>query len=327
MNKLCPVLAIVCAALLLAAGCAAPAAPAGQPAAAVNEDESQTAKLSVYATFYPMYDFARKIGGERVNVANMTPAGMEPHDWEPAAVDLAALENADVLVFNGLGMEHWVNDALAALSNEKLVAVQASSGVAPLAGIPEAEGEDGEEEGDGHEDEGEFDPHVWLDPRNVKLEMANIRDAFISADPEGASYYEENYNKYAAELDALDQEFRDTLSPLPGKDIIVAHQAFAYLCAAYGLTQTPIEGLAADSEPDPARMAEIIEFAEEHEITVIFFEELVSPKVAETIAEAVGARTDTLNPLEGLSDEEAAAGDDYFSVMRQNLTALAAALQ
>jgi zinc transport system substrate-binding protein len=142
----------------------------------------------------------------------------------------------------------------------------------------------------------------------------------------GQSEYEANYQRYAAELDALDAEFSAALAGLPNRDGAVAHAAYGYLFDAYGLNQVAIEGLTPDSEPDPARVAEIIDFAKEHAVKVIFFEDLVSPKVAETIASAVGARTDVLSPIEGLTDEEAAAGDDYFSVMRANLAALVAAL-
>jgi zinc transport system substrate-binding protein len=162
---------------------------------------------------------------------------------------------------------------------------------------------------------------------NAKIEMANIRDALILADPDGKNVYEANYDAAAARLDALDAEFVTTLSPLTNRDLVVAHAAYGYLCAAYGLNQMPIEGLSPDSEPDPARVAQIIDFAVAHQVKVIFFEELVSPKVAQSIADQVGAKTDVLSPLEGLSDAETAAGDDYFSVMRKNLTSIQAALQ
>jgi zinc transport system substrate-binding protein len=268
-----------------------------------------------------MYDFAVKIGGDKVTVTNLVPAGVEPHDWEPAAADVAGLETADVFIFNGAGMEHWAADILESLQNERLVVAEASKGIT----LMEGRHEEDEEDADAEEDEG-YDPHVWLNPMNAKVEMRNIKDALAQADPGNRDYYEANYARYAGELDALDQAFREGLAPLPNKDIIVAHQAFGYLCAAYGLNQVPIEGLSPDSEPDPVRMAEIIDFAGEHQVKVIFFEELVSPKVAETIANAIGAETDVLSPIEGLSDEEQAAGDDYFSVMRQNLESLKAAL-
>ena len=295
---------------------------------AANENKSQ--KLSVFASFYPMYDFAVKIGGERVNVVNLVPAGTEPHDWEPAAADIAELEKTAVFVYNGAGMEHWVNDVLNALQNQTLISVEASKGIPLLEGHHhEDEKEEEEEEEDHDHDHADevHDPHVWLSPVNVKVEMENIKNALIQADPDGKSYYEANYEKYAAECDALDKEFKDALASLAKKDIVVTHQAFGYLCERYGLRQVPIEGLSPDSEPDPGRMAEIIDFVKEHDVKVIFFEELVSPKVAETIAEATGAATDMLSPNEGLGEEEIASGADYFTAMRRNLKSLAAALQ
>lgn len=314
MKKLWGILLAGCLAAFLLAGCAQAQGPFASNA---DGNQSQGGKLSVYASFYPMYDFASKIGGDKVDVANMVPAGTEPHDWEPTAADIAGLEQADVFVYNGAGMEHWAEDVLASLQNKELVAMEASKGVS----LREGHHEDEEGEGETH------DPHVWLDPMNAKKEMANIKDAFVQADPDNRDYYEANYAKYAADLDALDKEFRDTLSGLEKKDVIVSHEAFGYLCAAYGLNQVGIEGLSPDSEPDPARMAEITEFAKDHDVKVIFFEELVSSKVSETIADAIGAETAVLNPIEGLSDEQQAAGDDYFTVMRQNLQALKTALQ
>jgi zinc transport system substrate-binding protein len=328
MKKIWCILSLGCAFLFLLAACG-PEKPAD---AGGNANETQSEALFVCASFYPMYDFAAKIGGEKAAVLNMVPAGTEPHDWEPAAADIAGLEKADVFVYNGAGMEPWAEDILGALQSKGLVALEASEGISLLEGHREHEGEEEaeaheEETAEDRESEEGYDPHVWLDPRNAKREMENIKNAFVSADRDNAAYYEANYAKYAAELDALDAEFREALSALQSKDIIVAHEAFGYLCAAYGLNQVPIEGLSPDSEPDPAKMAEIIDFAREHEVKVIFFEELVSPKVAEAVADAVGAKTRVLSPIEGLSDEEAAAGDDYFSVMRKNLESLKIALQ
>ncbi len=311
--------------LALFAGCAGTKSVSAGGGAAVDNP----GKLSVCASFYPMYDFASKIGGDRIEMINMVPAGTEPHDWEPSATDITNLEKADVFIYNGAGMEHWAEKVLDSLQNKNLIAVEASNGLTLLEGHgheEESAGEEDHEDEEEHEEEA-FDPHVWLSPQNAKGEMEAIKNAFSQADPENKDYYEANFSKYAAEFDALDSEFKDTLSAFKNRDIIVAHQAFGYLCADYGLNQVAIEGLSADSEPDPARMAEIIRFAKEHDVKVIFFEELVSPKVAETIASAIGAETDVLNPIEGLSDEQLKSGDDYFSVMRQNLAALKAALE
>ncbi len=327
MKRFCSIMLAVVLIVSLLAGCGTPQEPSASNA---NGNQSQDKKLSVYTSFYPMYDFASKIGGDKIDAVNMVPAGTEPHEWEPTAADIAGLEEASVFIYNGAGMEHWVEDVLESIQNDSLIAVEASKGLTLLEGHHDDEEEHSEEEEHSDEDEhshGEFDPHVWLDPMNAKAEMESIKNSFIQADLDNKDYYEANYTKYAGEFDALDKEFRDAITSLPNKDIIVAHQAFGYLCSAYGLNQVPVEGLAPDSEPDPARVAEIIEFAKEHDVKIIFFEELVSPKVAEVIASAIGAKTDVLSPVEALSDEQMENGDDYFTVMRHNLEALKAALK
>ena len=260
--------ALVCACTLslsLLTGCGT------QPADTAAGD----GRLRVLTSFYPMYDFACKIGGDCIDVTNMVPSGTEPHDWEPSTNDLKNLEKADVFIYNGADMEPWADDLLVSRS-DTLRVVEASENV-------ELRTTDGEHE-HAHEHEGadhhhgDFDPHVWLDPENAKIEMEAIRDALCAADPENSTVFQSNYEKYAAELDALDAEFREKLAPLPNRTIVVAHEAFGYLCDAYGLTQVGIEGLSPDSEPDPGRMAEVIDFVREHSISTIFFEELVSPR-------------------------------------------------
>lgn len=321
------------AALLLSllAACGTPKAPpadSGTPAGSASDAPETT--LTVMASFYPMYDFARKIGGDRVTVTNMVPAGTEPHDWEPSPSDIVALEQADVFVYSGAGMEHWVEDVLASLDNRELVSVEASSGIQLLEGHHHHEDEEEaahqDEDSHAHEEEASYDPHVWLAPLNAKQEMENIKNALVEADPDNAEYYVANYETWGARCDQLDQEFKSGLSDLKSQDIVVSHEAFGYLCEAYGLHQMGIEGFSPDSEPDPARMAEIQDFVTEHQVKVIFSEELVSPKVAQAIADATGARVETLSPLEGLTDEQLAGGADYFSVMEQNLSVLRAAL-
>lgn len=292
-----------------------------------NEDKSKTenGKLTVLTSVYPMYDFAKKVGGDKVNIINMVPAGIEPHDWEPDTKDITELEKADLFIYNGAGLEHWVDDVLNTTQNKDLAILEASKDIKLNKG--HSHDEKGEVGIGDHDEDNDFDPHVWMNPINAKKEMEGIKDALVKADPKNKAYYEDNYNKYAKEFDKLDQEFKDILTPLPNKDIVVAHEAFGYLCDAYGLNQVGIEGVSADSEPDPARMSEIIKFVKKNKVKVIFFEELVSPKVANTIADATGASTDVLNPIEGLSEKQTSNGEDYFSVMHKNLEALKKALQ
>lgn len=281
--------ALVSAAMLT--GCTRAAAP--NPAAKTEAMESKK-MLKVMASFYSMYDFAAKIGGDKAEVITMVPSGTEPHDWEPAAADIRNLEEADLFIYSGAGMEHWVDDVLASLDNKDLISVEASEGVALRDGHRHSHEDEGAVE---PEEEGQYDPHVWLSPLNAEKEMENIKNAYIKADPDNRDYYEANYELYASRFADLNQKFKDTLSSLPNKDIVVSHEAFGYLCDAYGLNQVGIEGLSPDSEPSPARMAEIIDFVRANHVRVIFFEELVSPKVAETIAKETGSSVQVLNPL------------------------------
>ena len=168
---------------------------------------------------------------------------------------------------------------------------------------------------------------VWTSIKNAKKEMENIKNALVKADAANAEYYEANFKMYSEKFDELDKKYETEIAKLPNKNIVVSHEAFGYLCKEYGLTQVGIEGLSPDSEPNPKRMAEIVEFVEEHNVKVIFFEELVSPKVAESVAKETGATTDVLNPIEGLTEEQLKEGNDYISIMEQNLNSIVKALQ
>lgn len=320
-------------------------------------------RLQVMASFYTMYDFAQKIGGEHVQVTCMVPSGTEPHDWEPSTKDITRMEQADVFIYNGAGMEHWVSDVLAGLSNKKLISVEASQGVSLLRSAEEEDGHDheavhaDEDEEDSHEhddadaedavheedaadrvvavapdghdahEHGEYDPHVWLDPMNAKQEMQNICEAFSEADPEHRADYQANYEKWEKQLDELDKTYQTTLENLSERNIVVAHEAYGYLCRRYNLTQVSIEGMSPDSEPDPGRMADIIDFVRANNVRAIFFEELSGSRTAETVAAETGVKLLTLSPLEGLSDRQEETGGDYFSVMEENLQQLTEALR
>lgn len=275
---------------------------------------SKDTKLTVYTSVYPMYDFTRKIGGDKIELKNLVPPGTEPHDWEPKPSELAQLEKADVLIYNGAGMEPWLDKVLQSINTEKILRVEATKDLNLLTSANEAHNI-------------ETDPHVWLDPMLAKQEVGTIKNSLVSADPANKAYYEKNYTDLIAQFDQLDQEYKAAVAEFSKKDIVVAHQAFSYLSNAYGLNQVAIEGLSADSEPLPGRMVEIVEFVKDKQLKYIFFEELVSPKVAQTIAQETGASTAVLNPFEGLSESDQQAGKDYFSVMRDNLEVLKKALQ
>ena len=297
--------------VVLLSGCSAKTA---SKTVTENMSSSSTRKLTVYTSFYAMYDFAKKIGGDKINLTNLVPAGTEPHEWEPSTGDIKNLENADVLIYNGASMENWVDKVVKSLNNKKLITVEASKG------INLSENKDKDEDL-------KYDPHVWLNPMNAKKELEAIKYAFVKADPKNKDYYEKNYADNAKKFDELDAEYRASAATFKSKNIVVAHQAFGYLCGAYGLKQIAIEGLNADSEPSPAKMAEISDFVKKNKIKYIFFEDLISPKVADTIAKETGAKTAVLNPLEGLEQKDIDSGKEYISVMKENLQTLKTALQ
>ena len=283
-----------------------------------ESDQNSEGKIKIYTSIYPVYDFVKKVGGDKVDVTNLVPAGTEPHDWEVSTSDIVNLEKADMLIYNGAGIENWTDKVINTLDNKDIVYIKTSEGL-DIHKVSEEDSHSHEEDGHSH---GSYDPHTWLSIKNAKKEMENIKDALVKYDPDNAKYYEDNYEEYAKKFDELDKKYSDTLGPIENKTIIVAHEAFGYLCSDYDINQEGIEGLTPDSEPDPARMSEIIKFAKENNVKTIFFEELVSPKVAETIAKEIDAKTEVLNPLEGLTEEQINNGEDYFTVMERNLEVL-----
>lgn len=343
-------------ALLIAAGCGSnnSANNAGSTGANANPSPSTAEtssaapdKLNIKVSFYPMYEFTKNIVGDLADVETLVPAGIEPHDWEPTARDMAAITGADVFVYNGAGMEAWVEQVLDSASGSKLVTVEASKGLEIMEGTEEeeahAEGEaddhDHAEEDHDHADEahaeeepghdhdhGGLDPHVWLSPALAIKEVRTIEAALSAASPENAAAFQTNADSYVAKLEQLDQDFKDGLAGTKRTDFITQHAAFSYLAKEYGLTQVPIAGLSPEQEPSAAQMAEIVEFAKAHDVKTIFFETLVSSSVADTIAQEIGAKAAVLNPIEGLNDEDRSNKLDYVAIMRQNLEALKSAL-
>ncbi|RUS47053.1 metal ABC transporter substrate-binding protein [Cohnella sp. AR92] len=290
-----------------------------------SSESAVSEKLNVVATFYPMYEFAKQVAGEHAIVTALVPSGVEPHDWEPSAKDMALIQEADVFVYNGL-VEGWVDDALSSAKKENRIVVRASEGIPLMEGEEhDHEHEDGEGI-DSHEEEHPQDPHVWLSPVLAQQEVIAILKALEKADPANKTDYRKNADNYIAKLQQLDEDYREGLKNVSKKELVTQHAAFGYLAKEYGLVQVPISGLSPEQEPSPEEMAKVVEFAREHQVGTIFFETLVDPKVARTIATEIGAQTDVLNPLEGLTEEELANHLDYIGVMENNLKALRKAL-
>ncbi|WP_410055652.1 metal ABC transporter substrate-binding protein [Paenibacillus sp.] len=314
--------------------------------------------LMIQTSFYPIYEFTKQVAGDLATVELLVPGGVEPHDWEPSPQDIRKLAESDLLIVNGAGMESWLEQVEASAASGKPEIVVASEGIALMEGGEEEEhgqeeehaseaehaaesetdvGEaahahnhdhdhDQEHDHDHDHDHGGLDPHVWLSPALAVQEVRRIEVALAKADPGHADDYKQNADAYAAKLEQLDRDFAEGLANAKRKDFITQHAAFGYLAREYGLTQVPIAGLSPDQEPSAEQMTEIVKFAKEHQVKTIFFETLVSSKVAETIAREIGAKTAVLNPIEGLTADDEAAGRDYLTLMRQNLEALKAAL-
>lgn len=270
-------------------------------------------RLQIVASFYPLYFFTKEIVGDNAEVANLTPAGAEPHDYELTTQDAARLEKADLVIVNGR-LEPWAER----IGDEFIERGK------PLLTVTE-----GVSLEDSTDDEGRAvkDPHVWLSPRLSKTIVEKIADAVSRLDQANTAAYGANAKMLMDKLDALDTQFRQGLSSCKQKNIITAHAAFGYTSRDYGFTQVPIAGLSPDAEPTAQDLAEVTRFAREKQIKYIFFESLVSPKLAQTIAREVGAQTLVLNPIEGLTPEEEKQGKNYFTEMEQNLNHLRIALQ
>ncbi len=332
---------------MVTAGCsAADQAASSKPDSKPNAESGtgkdipvQQAKLKVVTSFYPLYEFARQVAGDKAEVVNLVPGGMEPHDWEPTAQDMKLIQDAGVFVYNGAGMESWADKVLGSINKDKTAVVEASKQMELLEGTEHDEEEHdhdhdhdpGKETGDTQDgyhdhDHGPADPHVWLDPVLAQQEVQSIQAALEQADPANKEVYKKNAAAYIAKLKELDQSFKDGLASVKRKEFVTQHAAFGYLAKRYGLTQVPIAGLSPEQEPSPGQMGEIIRFAKEKQVKTIFFETLVNPKVAETVARELGAKTAVLNPIEGLTEEDKAKQLDYIGIMLNNLAALKAAL-
>ncbi|GLZ79398.1 zinc ABC transporter substrate-binding protein [Actinorhabdospora filicis] len=272
------------------------------------------ASVEAVAAFYPLQFVTKRVGGAHVNVAGLTAPGVEPHDLELSPRQVADMTGAGLVVYLG-GFQPAVDDAVAGMDKAKTFDVATAT---PLVDhhLP-AEGEDADHDHDA------LDPHVWLDPTRLAAIADQVAAKLGELDPAHAADYTTGAAQLRTELTALDTEFATGLQTCQRKELVTSHAAFGYLADRYGLNQIAITGITPEGEPSPGRIAEVAKYAKEHGVTTIFFETLVNPAVAETLAKEVGAQAKVLDPIEGLAKDSTG---DYFSVMRGNLTALKEAL-
>jgi zinc transport system substrate-binding protein len=261
-------------------------------------------KLSVVASFDAMAEFAKAVGGDKAAVTTLSPAGVEPHDFEPKAKDMVALGKAAVFVYNGLGMESWAEKAVAAAGNGRLVAVDASAGARPISNADPGK----------VEERGRYDPHLWLSLSGAALQAKNIAAALARADPRNASYYEGNGAAFVRKLDDLRAEYEAKFRFARGRGFVTGHAAFAYFCRDFGLEQASVEDVFAEGEPSAKGLAELVDYCRANKIKTVFVEGMVSPEVSMALASEVGAKVETIDTLEGPE-----GGKGYLERQRENL--------
>ncbi|WP_414840866.1 metal ABC transporter substrate-binding protein [Enterococcus saccharolyticus] len=291
---------------------------------ACGQSKETNDELKIMTTFYPMYEFSKQVVGDEGDVELLIPAGTEAHDYEPSAKDIAKISEADALVYNSAELETWVDRLGESIDTKQTTFIEAAAQIDLMAGAEDHDHEHDEQEEEHHH---AHDPHVWVDPVLAMKEVETIRDVLSEKYPEKKANFEKNAAAYLEELQTLDQEFQAAFKDAKNKTFVTQHAAFAYLAKQYGLTQESIAGISPDEEPSPSRLAELKHYVEDHHVKVIYFEENASSKVAETLAQETGVSLEVLNPLESLTNEQLKAGENYVSVMRDNLDALKASIQ
>ena len=259
-----------------------------------NEDDSKNIKIMV--SVYPLKEFADKIAGDKAEITTMVPDNMEPHDYEPKTRDFQSLMKSDAFIYNGLGLESWVDEVNNVIENKDVLIVDSSDGI------------DVRKEGD------IIDPHCWLSLKEAQKQAENIKNTLVELDNDNKDYYEQNYELFANELEDLYNEYKEKFDSIENKNFVTGHAAFGYLCRDFGLQQKSVENLLSEGEPTPKQLEELVTFCKENNIKTIFSESLASPKVSETLAKEVGAEVVPILSLESNED-----GKSYIEAMRYNL--------
>lgn len=306
LKRIVTILCLICLTLSLA-GCGTKDTTA--------EPAEKTDKLRVVVSFNAMRELAQAVGGDCVDIKTIVPDGAEPHDFEPKATDLTALAQARVFILNGMGMEHaWAGKAIQAAGNDSLIVVTASEPVEPITvtakPFPFR-----------RQETSLSDPHTWLSLKNAAIESRRMRDAFIEADPAHRKDYEANEAAFQEKLAALQQEYAGKFAKAKKPVFVTGHAAFGYMARDFGLHQASLTDVFAAGEPSARHLKELADFCKENNIKVIFVENMENPKIAQTLAEETGAAVDSLDTL-----ESSQPGEDYLSIMQDNLEKIAGSM-
>jgi len=275
----------------------------------INESKGQGAitsnntNLKIFASFYPIYDFVKKIGKDRVDVSTIVPASIEPHDFEPTARQIIELQKADIIFINGAGFESWINK----IGNAAVVDLSKDLPIENIGSTP--------------------DPHIWLDPNLVKAYSKTILEKLVSLAPQNTDYYTNNFNEFNSKLELLNLDINTNLTNCNLNDFIAFHDAFGYFAKRYGLTQHSISGLSPEGDINPQKIADAIKLAKQLGVNIIFSEDNVEPRLSNTIANEIGGKVMILSPIEMITQEEQTSDKDYISKMYDNLDNLKIALR
>jgi zinc transport system substrate-binding protein len=274
-------------------------------------------KIKVVTSVYPVYEFTKQVGKDKIDLSMLAPLGSDPHDFEPTPKEIISLKSADIFIYHGADLEPWIENLN--IKDTGVTIVEASKNITLL----NFSGKHSHSHGADHKiDTHDVDPHVWLDPERAMIEVNNIAEALSEKDPKNADFYRENAKIYNTKLAKLDEEFLANKDFFQGKELVTNHAAFGYLANKYGFEQIAVMGLTHDAEATPERVAVISDLCKKHKIKYIFTESVVNTKLTEMIAKEVGAETLILNPLDVLSKEEYDQGRDYLSIMQENLNNL-----
>lgn len=274
-----------------------------------NSSQKISSKINIVVSLYPLYDFAKEIGQDKVSVSLLLPPGVEAHSFDPKPNDMIRINQSDIFIYTNKYMEPWVSDLLSGITNKKLSIIDASAGI-QLA------------------NHGQIDPHVWLDLSNTQTIVDTITKVLVLKDPSNKSFYETNSQNYKLRLNKLDQDYQTGLSHCQKKEIIYGgHYAFGYLASKYNLQYISAQGISPDSEPTAQDLISLVNQIKKNDINYIFYEELSSPKIADVIAQETGANLLMLNSAHNISKDQLAQNLSFITIMENNLSNLRIGLE
>jgi zinc transport system substrate-binding protein len=270
--------------------------------------------LKVIATFYPLYDFAQNVGGDKINASILVPETVDVHDFEPTPSSIQAVASADVLIYNGAGLEPWISEVVSASGNTKLVQVDTSQGIQLLPVSPQFQ-----------RNNQTVDPHIWLDPTLAKQQVINILQGLMKAAPADSQYFAQNAQAYEAKLDNLDSQIVHATTNVKTRYFVTFHEAFAYFAKQYDLIQIPIAG-PFQEEPTPSDIQNVMNAIHQYHLLYVGYESLENPAISQSISSQTNATLIQMNPIEGLTAQEKAAGKTYLSLMQEDISNIELAL-